>query len=126
MYLLKQVPIHLQLVKHHIYNGDPRYCVLLQKCCVSSKQTLPSNLCIIETALTSATQVGNTIFQVPRNGFEVPGTIFETMFSLPPATVEGGVEHASRFEGSSDDNPIVLPVDENHFRGLLGAMYPFR
>ena len=73
--------------------------------------------------LTSA-QAGNTIFQVPRNGFEVPGTIFETMFSLPPATVGGGVERAS--EGSSDDNPIVLPVDEANFRGFLRAMYPFR
>lgn len=46
------------------------------------------------------------------------------MFSLPPATVGGGVERAS--EGSSDDNPIVLPVDEAHFRGFLRAMYPFR
>jgi len=35
------------------------------------------------------------------------------MFSLPPVTVEGGVECAS--EGSSDDNPIVLPVDEADF-----------
>jgi len=46
------------------------------------------------------------------------------MFSLPPATVEGGVEHAP--EGSTDDNPIVLPVDEDHFRGFLRAIYPFR
>ena len=63
-------------------------------------------------------QVENTIFRVPRNGFDVPGTIFEAMFSLP---VEG-----DNMQGSSDSNPIILPVSEEHFRGFLRAMYPFK
>jgi len=63
-------------------------------------------------------QVGNTIFRVPKNGLVFPGTIFEAMFSLP--TVEG------KAEGLNDQNPIILPVDEENFRGFLRAMYPFK
>ncbi|KAJ3500255.1 hypothetical protein NLJ89_g9879 [Agrocybe chaxingu] len=65
--------------------------------------------------------VGNTIFRVPRHGFEVPGTIFEALFALPPSPNDvGGIE------GLSDDHPIVLDgVEEDHFRGFLGALYPF-
>jgi len=55
-------------------------------------------------------QAGNTLFRVPRDVFNVPGTIFEAMFSLPPT---------SDVEGSTDENPIVLDVDEDYFRGFL-------
>ncbi|CAA7260400.1 unnamed protein product [Cyclocybe aegerita] len=66
-------------------------------------------------------RVGNTIFRVPRHGFEVPGTVFEAMFSLPSSVDEEG-----EAEGSSDEHPIVLNgVEENHFNGFLGALYPF-
>ncbi|CAA7260401.1 unnamed protein product [Cyclocybe aegerita] len=65
--------------------------------------------------------VGNTIFRVPRHGFEVPGTIFEALFALPPSPNE-----VNSVEGLSDDHPIVLDgVEEDHFRGFLGALYPF-
>jgi len=43
------------------------------------------------------------------------------MFAIPPV-IESGVERVP--EGSSDDNPIVLPVNEDRFRGFLGALYP--
>jgi len=66
-------------------------------------------------------KVGNTIFRVPKHGFEVPETIFHSMFTLP--IDENDVEN---IEGSRDDNPIVLPVDEAYFRGFLRVMYPFR
>jgi len=39
------------------------------------------------------------------------------MFSLPTGTDD--------VEGTSDENPIILPVDEDNFRGFLGALYPF-
>jgi hypothetical protein len=63
-------------------------------------------------------QVGNTIFRVPKNGFVVPGSIFEAMFSLPTT--------GENAEGLNDQNPINLPVNEEHFRGFLRAMYPFK
>jgi len=65
-------------------------------------------------------QVGDTIFQVPRNGFEVPGTVFEAMFSLPT-----GIDDLRGVQGTSDENPIILPVREDDFRGFLDALYPF-
>ncbi|KIM36758.1 hypothetical protein M413DRAFT_31388 [Hebeloma cylindrosporum] len=46
-------------------------------------------------------QVGETLFKVIKNGFQVPGTIFEAMFSLPP----GG---EAPVEGTSLETPIVL------------------
>jgi hypothetical protein len=57
-------------------------------------------------------QVQSTVFRVPRKGFQVTGA------DLPA--------EMSDLHGSSDKNPIVLQgVDEEHFRGFLGVMYPF-
>ncbi|KAF8959945.1 hypothetical protein BDZ97DRAFT_1366163 [Flammula alnicola] len=65
-------------------------------------------------------QVGNCTFKVPKNGFQIPGTIFEAMFSLP------GEQTESNIEGTSDENPIFLSgVDENNFRAFLSVLYPF-
>ena len=65
-------------------------------------------------------QVGDTLFQVIRNGFEIPGTIFEALFSLPPANKNG-----TPVEGTSLDNPIILEgVIEKQFRAFLRALYP--
>ncbi|PPQ85830.1 hypothetical protein CVT25_003461 [Psilocybe cyanescens] len=63
-------------------------------------------------------QVENTVFRVPKHGFDIPGTIFEAMFTLP--SPENG-------EGSSNDNPIYLSgIKEDHFRSFLQVIYPFR
>jgi hypothetical protein len=57
---------------------------------------------------------------VIRNGFEVPGTIFEAMFALPQAN-----ENGTPIEGTSLDNPIILDgVEEKQFRAFLRALYP--
>lgn len=64
-------------------------------------------------------QVGETLFKVIKNGFQVPGTIFEAMFSLPP----GG---EAPVEGTSLETPIVLEgVGEDHFHAFLRVLYPF-
>ncbi|KAF9552807.1 hypothetical protein CPC08DRAFT_768030 [Agrocybe pediades] len=69
-------------------------------------------------------QVEDVIFEVFKSGFNVPGTIFETMFTLPQPVPAGGDE--SGVEGSSRDNPIVLQgVNENEFRIFLRVLYPF-
>lgn len=68
---------------------------------------------------TSNHKVGNTLFRVPKNGFQVPGTIFEAMFSLPTN------EAKAIIEGSNDDNPIHLHgIDETKFRAFLTILYP--
>ncbi|KAF8812867.1 hypothetical protein BYT27DRAFT_6401332 [Phlegmacium glaucopus] len=68
-------------------------------------------------------QVENMLFQVLRNGFNVPGTPFEAMFALPNAAM--GVDGAS-LEGSSLENPIYLPgIKVDHFRSFLRILYPF-
>ncbi|KAJ3500252.1 hypothetical protein NLJ89_g9881 [Agrocybe chaxingu] len=64
-------------------------------------------------------RVGDVLFNVPKQGFQVPGTIFEAMFSLPT-----GVD-PSEVEGSSDERPIVLAnIPTNHFRSFLKVLYP--
>jgi hypothetical protein len=66
-------------------------------------------------------QVGNTLFQVFRKGFEVPGTIFEAMFALP-----SGSGNENRLEGTSLEFPIFLDgVREDQFRAFLRVLYPF-
>ncbi|KIM36752.1 hypothetical protein M413DRAFT_448888 [Hebeloma cylindrosporum] len=66
-------------------------------------------------------QVGDTLFQVVRNGFEIPGTIFEAMFALP-----SGNGNETPIEGTSLENPIILDgVAEEQFRAFLRAIYPF-
>ena len=52
-----------------------------------------------------------------RNGFEVPGTIFEAMFALPQAN-----ENGTPIEGTSLDNPIILDgVAEEQFRAFFAC-----
>jgi len=66
-------------------------------------------------------QVEDCLFQVLRNGFNVPGTIFEAMFSLPTAETD-----ESLLEGNSLENPILLEgVEASEFRVFLKVLYPF-
>ncbi|VDB95554.1 unnamed protein product [Peniophora sp. CBMAI 1063] len=62
-------------------------------------------------------KAGNTLFKVPRFGLPEEG-VFSDMFTLPE--VEGTVD------GTSDDNPIVLPsqVTAHDFQSLLKACHP--
>lgn len=63
-------------------------------------------------------KVGETLFKVIKNGFQVSGTIFEAMFALPL----GG---EAPVEGTSLESPIVLEgVDEHHFQVFLRVLYP--
>ncbi|KAF9536800.1 hypothetical protein CPC08DRAFT_731502 [Agrocybe pediades] len=67
-------------------------------------------------------QVEDTVFEVLKSGFNVPGSIFETMFSLP----QGSSEEGSGTEGSSREHPIFLPgVTASEFRIFLRVLYPF-
>jgi len=67
-------------------------------------------------------EVENRLFKVVRNGFNVPGTPFEAMFTLPQAQTDTG----SSIEGSSLENPIHLPgIKVDHFRSFLRVLYPF-
>ena len=63
-------------------------------------------------------KVENRLFQVPRNGFIVPGTPFEAMFALPQTQTDS-------IEGSSLDNPIHFQgIKVDHFRSFLRVLYP--
>jgi len=64
-------------------------------------------------------KVENTLFQVLRNGFNVPGTPFEAMFALPQTQTDS-------IEGSCLENPIhLLGIKADHFRSFLRILYPF-
>ncbi|KJA28688.1 hypothetical protein HYPSUDRAFT_33024 [Hypholoma sublateritium FD-334 SS-4] len=64
-------------------------------------------------------QVENRLFKVPKNGFQVPGTIFEAMFALPSNETDDSIE------GSSDENPIHLHgIEEKKFKAFLTVLYP--
>ena len=64
-------------------------------------------------------KVENSLFKVPKNGFQVSGTIFEAMFSLPSG------DAADSIEGSSDENPIHLHgIEEKKFKAFLTVLYP--
>jgi hypothetical protein len=64
--------------------------------------------------------VENTLFNVVKNGFNVPGTPFEAMFALPQAQTD-----SSSIEGSSLENPIhLLGIKVDHFRSFLRILYP--
>ncbi|KIM36760.1 hypothetical protein M413DRAFT_448894 [Hebeloma cylindrosporum] len=66
-------------------------------------------------------QVEMTLFRVPRHGFEVEGSLFQTLFSLPSP-----MEYGEQVEGRDDKCPIVLgEITKEYFRGFLRAMYPF-
>ena len=71
-----------------------------------------------ETITTPFQKVENTLFQVLKNSFNVPGTPFEAMFTLPQTQTDG-------IEGSSLENPIHLPgIKVDHFRPFLRVLYP--
>lgn len=62
-------------------------------------------------------RVEDTLFRVPRRGFELESVIFASMFSLPAG------KHNP--EGQDDDSPIVLQgVKKRDFQSLLEMMYP--
>ena len=70
-----------------------------------------------EIVTISFQKVENTLFQVLRNGFNVPGTAFEAMFALPQT-------QSDNTEGSLE-NPIHLPgIKADHFRSFLRILYP--
>ncbi|KAF8802638.1 hypothetical protein BYT27DRAFT_7341295 [Phlegmacium glaucopus] len=64
-------------------------------------------------------KVDNTLFRVPKNGFQVADSFFETIFSLPQP--EG-----TMVEGSDDTCPLILSgISKAYFRGFLRVLYPF-
>lgn len=64
-------------------------------------------------------KVENSLFKVPKNGFQVPGTIFEAMFALPSSEADDSIE------GSNDENPIHLHgIEEKKFKAFLTVLYP--
>jgi len=65
-------------------------------------------------------QVENSLFKVPRHSFTQNSSIFRDMFSIPQS-VDGS---SSPPEGSSDSNPVRLPVNKGDFRRLLEVLYP--
>ena len=54
-------------------------------------------------------------FCVPKVGLNRPGTTFADMFSLPVDQKDA--------EGSSEQNPIVLPVGKDDFKTFLCVLY---
>ncbi|KAF9552803.1 hypothetical protein CPC08DRAFT_728349 [Agrocybe pediades] len=65
-------------------------------------------------------KVENTLFRVPRCGFEVPGCFFATMFTLP-----GPGEKGEQIEGTDDAHPILLEgIQKSHFKSFLKVLYP--
>ncbi|KAF9558103.1 hypothetical protein CPC08DRAFT_23399 [Agrocybe pediades] len=68
-------------------------------------------------------QVEDTIFEVLKAGFNVPGTIFETLFTLPQESPD---DAGASVEGRNRDHPIVLEgVKASDFRIFLRILYPF-
>ncbi|KAF8911652.1 hypothetical protein CPB84DRAFT_937594 [Gymnopilus junonius] len=68
-------------------------------------------------------QVEDTLFQVLKNGFNVPGTPFESMFALPQTPID---IVNSPIEGSTLSDPIYLPgIKVKYFRAFLRILYPF-
>jgi len=64
-------------------------------------------------------KVENTLFRIPKNGFQVADSFFETIFSLPQP--KGTI-----VEGSDDTCPLPLDgVSKAYFRGFLRVLYPF-
>jgi hypothetical protein len=80
------------------------------------------NLYMLSMKIQVVSKVENTLFQVLRNGFNVPGTTFEAMFALPqtPADID-----CISLEGSNLENPIhLMGIKANHFRSFLRILYP--
>ncbi|KAF8802639.1 hypothetical protein BYT27DRAFT_7172701 [Phlegmacium glaucopus] len=72
---------------------------------------------------TIAFQVEDTLFRVFKSGFEVKGSAFEAIFSLPQA-------QGYDIEGTNDSNPIHLrgigKANFTSFLRVLYRMYPFQ
>jgi len=67
-------------------------------------------------------QVEDALFRVFKSGFEVKGTPFEAMFSLPQVPGPKGI-----VEGTDDSSPIYLRgISKVNFRCFLRALYPFK
>ncbi|KAF9558131.1 hypothetical protein CPC08DRAFT_709867, partial [Agrocybe pediades] len=66
-------------------------------------------------------QVEDTLFRVPRWGFEDPECFFADMFK---SALPGSGPNGEQIEGTSDDSPIVLEGESKlHFRAFLKALY---
>lgn len=62
-------------------------------------------------------RVEDTLFRVPRRGFELESPVFASMFSLPTGN------HSP--EGQDDNSPIMLQgMEKKDFQSLLELMYP--
>ena len=71
-------------------------------------------------SLRSLVEVEMTLFRVPRHWFEVEGSLFQTLFSLPSP-----MENGEHMEGRDDKSPIVLgAITKEFFQGFLRVMYP--
>jgi len=65
-------------------------------------------------------QVEDTLFRVIKSDFEVQGTPFEAIFSLPQAPQK-------LVEGTDDSCPIYLHgISKVNFRSFLRVLYPFK
>ena len=66
----------------------------------------------------------DTLSQVHRYHLKKDSSAFRDMFSAGAANnLRGSQEIGSATEGTSDENPIILPDDALHFRALLWALY---
>ncbi|PPQ65566.1 hypothetical protein CVT24_010828 [Panaeolus cyanescens] len=69
-------------------------------------------------------KVEDTLFCVPLKRLAIPGSFFETLFSLPQGQ-DSTTRNAQAVEGDSEENPIVLAgIPKDTFRDLLGILYP--
>ncbi|KAF8161471.1 hypothetical protein B0H34DRAFT_701061 [Crassisporium funariophilum] len=65
-------------------------------------------------------KVENTLFKVPRIGFESEQNVFTTLFTLSPPK-------GAQAEGADDALPISLHgISKAHFRAFLRVLYPVR
>ena len=88
----------------------------LPNCCISGIFSCRSSH--HKAIITSFQKVENTLFQVLRNGFNVPGTPFEEIFALRQTPVDN-------IEESGLENPIHLSgIKADHFRSFLRILYP--
>ena len=83
-----------------------------------SRCVIISYLISIVSIWATAQKVENTLFRIPKNGFQVADSFFETIFSLPQP--KGTI-----VEGSDDTYPLPLDgVSKAYFRGFLRVLYP--
>ena len=76
------------------------------------------NLFFLSLFIICNSQVEDTLFLVIKRDFEVKGTPFEAIFSLPQASRKS-------VEGTDDSNPIYLHgISKASFRSFLRVVYP--